>query len=371
MTLEGYLEVNPWNIRLLSDAAEVAFAAGAVDRAGVFLQRHAALHPLPPRLVNLSGVVALAERRFEAAADTFARLRADGENDPEIAVNLAWAKTMLGAHEQALELLASGPGASSQAGAILWVQVLHQLGRAEDAKAVGAELAARFPQETRLMAALSLVAMDLGDAEEASAYASRGGDSPDALATLGLIDIDQGRLGSANDRFASALAASPNSARAHLGQAIALMIEQRIDLAALHIQRAAELFNTHIGSWTAAGWAHYLAKDLAAARAGFERALALDERFAQAQGGLAVVELTEGRIAEGKRRTQLALRLDRHCLSAIFAKMMLLTQQGRGDIADRIRDAALHRPIDASGRTLAQEVIRFTGLGPLGPSGRR
>ena len=59
---------------------------------------------------------------------------------------------------------------------------------------------------------------------------------------------------------------------------------------------AAELFVSHIGSWVAAGWAHVIAGDRAAGRARFERALALDDRFAETQGALAVLDVVEGQL---------------------------------------------------------------------------
>jgi len=357
--LTGYLRSDPDNLALLADAAETALAAGDPRQADDLLVRYLALRPLPPSLLNLRGVIALHERRFDAAAAAFAEVFDSGEGDAAAAFNLAWARAMLRDHAGALEALDRSAEAVLPAAAVLRVRMLHHLGRLDEALALGPALAERFPSEAGLMGALAIVAMDNDEPTLAVAYARRGGDDPDALATLGMLDLDADRVGDARKRFDRALAVSPDSARALLGKGLELMIEGQPAAAAGRLDRAAAEFDTHLGTWIAAGWAHFLSGDQAAGRVSFERALARDDRFAEAHGGLAVLDIAEGRLAEGERRTEVALRLDRNCLSGALAKVMLLDRTGRPDMAVRIRDIALNRPLDASGRTLAQAMVRL------------
>lgn len=357
--LTSYLQVDPANLALLADTAETALAAGDPQQADEILHRYAVLRPLPPKLLNLRGVIALYEQRFDAAAAAFAEVIATGAGDPAAGFNLAWARAMLNDYEGALAALDRCSDSALPAAAVLRIRMLHQLGRLDEALDVGRALAERFPAEAGLMGALAIVAMDSDKPALAATYARRGGEDPDALATLGMLDLDADRLDQARGRFDRALAASPDSARALLGKGLDLMIEGRPGAAADRLDRAAALFDTHLGSWIAAGWAHFLAGDLTGGRASFERALARDDRFAEAHGGLAVLDIAEGRLAEGGRRMEVALRLDRDCLSGALAKVMLLDRSGRSDVAARIRDIALNRPLDPSGRTLAQAMVRL------------
>ena len=128
------------------------------------------------------------------------------------------------------------------------------------------------------------------------------------------------------------------------------------------LDRGAELFGTHLGSWIAAGWAHFVVGDRVTARARFEKALALDPTFAESHGGLAVIDVAEGRLEEAGERAKVAFRLDRDCYGAALARSLLATAEGNSARASAILDIALVNPIDASGRTIAQSLARM-GLG--------
>jgi Tfp pilus assembly protein PilF len=129
------------------------------------------------------------------------------------------------------------------------------------------------------------------------------------------------------------------------------------------IDRGAELFRTHIGSWVAAGWAHFTAHDYAAARARFERAMALDPNFAETHGGLAVLDIVEGRFEDGARACEVALRLDKNCFGAALAKSLLLQHRGHPQMAQKVINIAMSSPVGLKGETLGQMVASL-GRGP-------
>jgi Flp pilus assembly protein TadD len=79
-----------------------------------------------------------------------------------------------------------------------------------------------------------------------------------------------------------------------------------------------------------------LAKALDAAQAAFERALGLDRNFAETHAGLASVAAIRGQRAEAERLIEVAQRLDPKCLSAQFARSVLLDQGGKGGEARRV-----------------------------------
>src|SRR5690348_8673923 len=78
--LLGFLEHDPANITLIADAAVAAYDAQDFERATRLLDRHAKAAPLPPGLINLRGLIALGEDRFEDAVAIFDQLRRSDDN---------------------------------------------------------------------------------------------------------------------------------------------------------------------------------------------------------------------------------------------------------------------------------------------------
>lgn len=356
--LQRYLERDPANLSLLGDAARAAYETGDFERAAELLARHRALAALPPDLANLEGMTALAIQRYADAAAIFEGLRAHGD-DPALRFNLAWAKAMLGAHQDALHLLDDETLGASPRAPALKIRMMHHLGLLDDALACGELLARRYPKDIQLMGALASAALDAGKPEAATAYGKRAGDDPTgrtALAMLALADHDSGR---ALDMFDSALAAQPANARAWIGKGLSLMAAGDTAHAAVALDRGAELFEDHLGSWVAAGWAHFVNGDMESARARFERALAVDPTFAEIHGGLAVLDILAGDLASAKKRCETAQRLDRNCLGAALAQSIMLDRGGHGKLAQRVRDIAMSRPIGLNGETIAQALVAF------------
>src|ERR1700761_1970052 len=90
--LLSYLDQDPGNLSLLASAAEAAFEAGELDHVHRLLDRYGEAAPLPAALANLSGLLAIAERRFKDAEDVFTILAGAYPGDAGLAFNLAWTK---------------------------------------------------------------------------------------------------------------------------------------------------------------------------------------------------------------------------------------------------------------------------------------
>ena len=358
--LLSYVERDPGNLQLIADAADAALEEGEPETTAQLLERHAAISPLPPPLRNLQGLAALNCGRFEDASQVFAALHAENPDDPAIRVNLAWCKAMACDHEAASALLDDASVESVPRAAALKVQTLHHLGRLEEALAWGRRCAELHPDDEDLMSALALVAMDAEDAELARHYAARAGDSHEGLATLGMLALNEGEIEGSLELFDRALHAYPASARALLGRGLGLLTKGDPAAAAAHIDRSAEIFGDHVGSWVASGWAHFINGDYRSARASFERALAADDTFAECHGGLAVVDIAEGEVERARGRVEVALRLDRNCFSGALAKSLIVAGEGDQKTAERIRSLAMNSVVGTSGRTLAQAMAGLT-----------
>lgn len=358
--LLGYLEHDPGNLSLICDAAAAAIDEGDGDTAAALFERHALLSPLPPAMLNLRGLTALRAGRFDEAAASFEALRAAGDDDPTLRLNLAWALTMRGDYEDALPLVDDEVTALGASGAGLKVRLLHHLDRPEDAMECGAVFAQLYPADEVLMGTLANAALDADRPDLARLYAERAGGHHDGLTTMGLLLLDDDRIGESAALFDRILAADAGNPRALLGKGLERMASGDTSDAARWLDRAAERFGDHLGTWVAAGWAHYILGDLSTARLRFETALALNDTFAETQGGLAVIEMAEGNVEEARRRTEVALRLDRASFGAALATVMLLEQDGKPEVAERVRQAAFNVPVGVGGKTLAQALAART-----------
>jgi tetratricopeptide (TPR) repeat protein len=359
--LLGFLDHDPQNLRLIADAASTAMDEGECGEAVALLDRYAAIEPLTPALLNLKGIAALEEKRFADAAAAFEALRAAGEDAPAIRFNLAWALAMAEEFERALDLLDDDVVAAGARAAALKVSLLHRFERLDEALECGQAFASRYPDDQSLMGALASVALDAERVDLARAYAARSGTNHDGQATLGLLLLDEDRIGESGAIFDRILDSDGGNARALLGKGLGLLATGDAPAAAARIDAAAERFGDHLGSWVAAGWVYYVLGDLATSRARFETALALDENFAETHGALAVLDLADGDVEGARRGAERSVRLDRNSFAGALARSMLLEREGKTAAAGKIRDAALNFPIGPSGRTIARSLAARKG----------
>jgi tetratricopeptide (TPR) repeat protein len=356
------LEADPANLALLADAAETAIAEQRPETASELLDRYAAIAALPPRETNLAGLAALQTRNYHRAAQLFGELVEAGVDEPAVRFNLAWACAMDKDFDRALELLDDGLARALPQAAMLQVQLLHDRGDFDGAAARAREYVEIHPSYGPLMAAVSVLALDVEDAELAAACAAKGGEHPDALTTLGTLALGEERATEALALFDRALERNSHVPRAGVGRGLARLLTGEAPDAAADIDRGAEMFGDHLGSWIAAGWAHFVNKDMASARARFEKALELDDTFAETHGSLAVLDLLDGNVEGAREKSEIALRLDRQCYSAALARSLLAAGAGDPEKARRIYDMAINTPIDGSGRTIGQALAKL-GMG--------
>lgn len=358
--LMRFLEQDPVNLPLLADAASEAIDCREFDLAVELLDRHAVVAPLPAALVGLQGIVAIAQQRFDDAIAIFTRLRAEGHDDVEIRFNLAWAEAMMGRFAEALDLLDDEAVAASPRGPALKIQMMHHLDLYEDALACGQGLAERYPDDQMLMGALATLALDAEEPNLARLYAERAGDNAEGLAALGVLTLGDNDTRASLALFDQAIRLQPRNPRAWVGKGLGLLASGDPVAGAEAIDRGALLFDDHIGSWIASGWAHFVNGAYDKARQSFDRAMAIDPNFSETHGGIAVLDIVAGKIDSARHHADVALRLDRNSFGGALAKSLLLSQAGDMEAAQRIRDIAMSTPIGRDGRTILQALI---GLG--------
>lgn len=353
------LDADAGNLSLLSDAAETALSERRPEMAVELLGRYADIAPLPEKEINLSGLAAMQLKDFGKAAASFEQLVEGGATDSAVRFNLAWARAMQKDFDGALNMLDEEVAHALPQAAMLKVQILHDRGEFEAAAERGREYIEIHPNYAGLMAAVSVLALDVEDAELAARCAAKAGDHPDALATLGTLALGEERATEALSMFDRALDRNQQVPRAWVGRGLAKLLSGEANTAPADIDRGAEMFGDHLGSWIAAGWAHFVNRDLAESRARFETALDIDPNFAETHGSLAVLDILEGRPEQAKQRTEIALRLDRQCYSAALARALLAAGAGDQASARRIFDLAVNTPVDGQGRTIAQALAKL------------
>ena len=298
----------------------------------------------------LASVIAMRRGDFAAAAELLEPLLAE-DDQPSLRFNLAWSRAMLGDKETALALLDERTVAEIAAAAMLRTQLLHEAARLEEALAFGRAALARHPDDAGLNAAMATLALDLEDPGLARACALKAGDHPEGLAAAGMLDLADGAIEAAHARFERSLAVRTHNPRAWIGRGLAGLMRQDNAQAAMDLDRGAQQFGRHLGSWIAAGWAHFIAGDAAAAQERFERALGIDPTFAETHGSLAVIDAVSGREQDARRKATTALRLDRDCFSAALAQALL--SSGDPTRAREIIDRAMTTPLNEQGMTIA------------------
>jgi tetratricopeptide (TPR) repeat protein len=355
--LLSYVAADPTNAALRTDAAEQALDAGEPEIACQLLADQAKV--LDERELNLLGVAHMQARNFKLAAETFESLISRGTEDPAVMFNLAWSLAMEKEFDRAIELLTGNVTSALAEAAMLRVQLLHQQGEFDAA----AELARRYieqhPNDPGLAAAVSVLALDVEDVDLARRCAEQAGDHPDALSTLGTLALGDQHVGQAADLFDRALEKNQGIPRAWIGRGLAHLLTNDTEKATADIDRGAELFGDHIGSWIAAGWAYLIAGNLGEARQRFERALSIDDNFAESHGSLAVIDVLEGQEANADKRIAVATRLDKECFSAAFARTLLTARQGNPEAARTIFEKILKTPVNDRGDTAAQALARM------------
>lgn len=356
--LLGHLASDENNLSLLSEAADAALQERQPKTALDLLQRYAAHAPLGEKETSAAGLAALQLGNYENAASYFGRLLETHPCEPSLRFNRAWSLAMLKRFDEALVLVDDATASALAQAAMLQVQLMHELGRFDEAAERARLYVKIFPDHTGLLAAVSVLALDVEDIALAAACAEKAGDHPDALTTLGTLALGDARDNDAAAMFDRALIKNNQSPRAWVGKGLVELTRGAHGDAAQHIEHGAALFESHIGSWIAAGWAHLLNKNVASARTAFDRALALDHNFAESHGSLAVIAILEGRHDEAKRLTQTAMRLDKQSFAAALAQSLLFEAEGKPELARRIIERALNAPIDSTGNTIAQALTK-------------
>jgi tetratricopeptide (TPR) repeat protein len=363
---ESYLAGDPGNQHLLAAAVDQALAASLPERAAAHAQAAVERYPNDDVLAARLGNALLAKRRYAEAAALFDAL-SERHADAALAYGAAYARYCQGLHAEALARLQphrDSDGLPAQ-GVILLVRLLHLNGEPEQALALALRQRARCGNDSALLAAASLAALDSNELEQAQTLADAALAGParpaEALVTAGSLALARMDSAAADALLTEVVTARPEEGRAWSALGMASLLRRDLDTARKQLETALRFMPSHIGTWHSMGWCCLFAGDLAGARAAFEHALELDRNFGESHGGLAVVQAMAGERDEAQGSINRALRLDQQSLAARYAQMVLA---GQTEDPERFRQLArrlMQSRQGAFGRSLSDLLDVYQG----------
>ncbi|MGN8064567.1 tetratricopeptide repeat protein [Ralstonia sp. 22111] len=329
-SLQSYLEADPENVQLRADIFDVALEAGdfglAEQQIGVVLQKTPDAKPW----LHRQALLFLARKDYSVAQTALEALLTAGVNDVAVLYNLAYVLFAQGQVKAALDRLApvvDAAGEVMQPALALWLRCMHHLIQLDEGLRKFDSYASTHTVTEEVLGVASLMALDVGRTEEADAWSARAlavnTNRLEALVVQGSLVLGRQDMTTAQALFERALAVNQADGRSWSGLAFTYLLEHRLDLALQAFHHAVRAMTQHIGTWIGLGWCEFMRRDLPAAHQAFASALVLDRNFGESHGSLAVVLVAEGKRAEAAREVELALGLDKACLSARYAQAML------------------------------------------------
>jgi len=153
-------------------------------------------------------------------------------------------------------------------------------------------------------------------------------DSIDGLTVQATLSAARMLTATAQEQYERVLQLAPDNGRAWVGLGTLALLRRDLVQAKTSLARGVELMPQHVGSWQVLAWTQLMSGEVDAAESTFQRALELNRNFAETHGGLASIAALRGDTAAAERGIEVALRLDPRCLSAQFARSVLISRSG-------------------------------------------
>lgn len=361
----GFLAQDADNVPLLQQAADLGFQLGHEDQATSFLTRGLRLAPTDLGLLLLKGVMAIHYNHLNEAEVVLGEAQRLHPDAVAVGYNLGYMLLLQGRYQEALSTLQAVVAHLDQLpqAAELYVNALHFCGQVDEAVAFAEATLETHPQLQGLQGLLASLCLDQEDWSQAQRYAdlvlkARPEDT-DALSVMGSLALADQNVAQAQAYFGRAIASYPSNGRAWAGQAMAAMLAGDLDQCEHDLRQALSTQPTHVGTWHALAWCQIFQQRLDLAQATFEHALALAPAFADSHGGLAVLAMMRGAWAEGAQHMTVALRLDPHSFSGLYAKTLWLQGQGQANQAQALMLRLQQTEVLPDGSTLEAAVAKL------------
>ncbi len=368
--LKSYLAADPANALLVCDLTDAYISMAQYHEADQLIKT------LDADVLNAPGVafrcarISLILGRYEDSINVLKSLIEQGHDNVALWHDLAFSYLCLRnttdatqAITEAVNRYGDNAELSIVAGRVALMDGNFELAHAELNKALS--LAPEHPAAMGLQA-LAYLDSDQQDMafDTATKCLSFYPEQHEALLVAGTISLWRQDIASAGDYFVRALDRHPNSGRARSGYGQVMMLLNRLPDAREQLHMAVIAMPDHIGTWHALAWTELLLGNIEAAEKSYQSGYDLDRNFADSHGGLALIHALKGRNEEAEQAIKRALRLNPQCVTAHYARTLLLADAGQFNEADSQLADLLHQtklPMNVDVREFAKNLrARFT-----------
>lgn len=359
---EDFLTQDPGNIKLIGDVLDLYIQLGEFQKAKILLAKSLQDTPSDAGLIFRQATLSMATGEIDNAIKQYGKLIEQGRNDASIYYNLAYAYGLQRRFDEALAQLDTIENAADvlPESLLLRARIFHHLGNIEEALECATQYVEKQPQSADGFGELALLYLDMENYTSASEQASKAlaidAEQPEALSTEGFIALTNQDDVSARSLFDRALARHPKSGRCWTGLGLTEMFNGNLTEAIEALTKAVEYMPDHIGTWHALAWCQMSTDQLDDAAKSFETSLELDRNFAETHGGLAVIEILKGDIAEAETLTKKSLRLNPMCFAGRFANSLLKSKTGSAEEAQKSIEGILNTRLEDDGMTVQQSL---------------
>lgn len=363
----SYIGTDPQNQALLADALQLAIEARDVEKGLVLLAHIEKYGTQDPVVEAHAALLALQAGNYKQAVVFGEAALAGGIDAQAIRFNTAYAQLYCGNHARVDELLteAEGYDSCSPEYLVLKASALHHLARPEEAETLLRLAIVKAPQHTDALGLLALLLQEDNRSNEAQVLADKAlAIAPTHLeALLARADshFDNNDLQAARNAFEIAVQQHPESGRAWSGLGHIAFSELDFQSAEKLLQEAINHMPDHIGTWHVLAWIYILQGHPEKARKALLASYELDRNFGDTHGGLAVVDVMQGKEAEARTGIRKALRLAPDGMAARYAELLLLERAGDTDSARQLVETVLNQPAgdrDMLRKTLVEQKLR-------------
>lgn len=336
------LRSDPANASLRSKCVNTAIALAEYRQAQQLIDSRLRESPYDPHALFDNASLLIAQKDYRNAILRLNALLANGHRHSGILINLGLCYHCVADFQNARAPLEEAYQAGDRSPGLirLLVSTLHHLGSVDEAVAVADENTDPARSDGALAGVFALLYLDADRPMPAARWAKTAlkfnPDSVDGLVVVGTLQITQMRTAEAERQFKHALRLSPEAGRAWLGLGTLALLARDFPKAKQLVEKSLQSMGGHVGTWHMLAWTQLAAGDLASAENAFQHALELNRNFAETHGGLATLAAMRGNAGGAETLIEVAERLDPACLSAKFARAVLMGNAGDPATAQRI-----------------------------------
>tara|TARA_B110000503_G_scaffold136874_1_gene220069 strand:+ start:1273 stop:2481 length:1209 start_codon:yes stop_codon:yes gene_type:complete len=362
--LQGYVQVDPNNIPLLTDVGDLQHELGELVAAEKTYERVLEIQAGHEVVTGRLASVYISQHRFGDAEAAIIGLNQTFLDSPELHHNLGIALVHQGKWEAGLNALqaAAEGGVSVSENLCYQSYCLINLSRRDEAL-LCAESALDIANDEFATGRIAMLQMELGQMAQACETAEKvlrsNPQNVDANVIISSRQLETQDVDKAERHIQVVLRQDPNNHRALLNKALVQMYNQKFPQAIKTLERTLELTPRVVGTWVTLGWAHIANNDLAQSEATFRKTIEVDRNFGEAHGGLASVLAMQSKTEEAQREIALARGLNKNSFGAAFAMSLLLEQSGKEALATRILTNMFKQSPAEGGMTIIDALNKY------------